>query len=40
VEQARKQYESLLSQLRDVQFQLAEGLADSWSLVNPKPAQD
>jgi len=35
VEQARKQYESLLSQLRDVQFQLAEGLADSWSLVNP-----
>ena len=33
VEQLRLQYEAVLATLRDVQFQIAEAIADSWALV-------
>lgn len=33
IEQMRKQYDSMLGSLRDLQFQIMEGLADSWALL-------
>ncbi|PKL10929.1 MAG: 2-nitropropane dioxygenase [Spirochaetae bacterium HGW-Spirochaetae-8] len=33
LEQLRLQYEAVLATLRDVQFQIAEAIADSWALV-------
>ena len=38
VEQIRSQYDAALSGLRDLQFQMAERLADSWALLSPTPS--
>ena len=38
VEQIRSQYDAALSGLRDLQFQMAERLADSWALLSPMPS--
>jgi nitronate monooxygenase len=34
-EKLRKQYNAMLVRLRELQFQIAEGLADSWAVLNP-----
>ena len=36
IDQIRKQYDTLLARFTDLQLEIAEGLAESWALLNPE----